>query len=709
MKTKLILTAIFAGLSSASFMLMPQAANAVLVSKTKSPAIDTNKYLRNSVMSNFVLNTNISGDSFKPDNEFQYPFRQIPGIYANNHFLHQRLNEGEPLARKVLEQYLRVLDPGKVLFTKQEVENLYKTYTTGNHPLITNNLDTGWKIYQLYARHLTELNRLVAEYVLSLNSEPNLDTDMTITKGDYAEFRDEGVTLADVAKKYALRSLIAVKIDKPKFDWNQVRAYVMRGLIYQQNTLNNTRSVDVYGKFVDSLVKGGADAHSAFYPPEDSNTMAEHLSSSFYGIGVGITANSDGTFVIASIIKGGPSEKQGGIEKDDEILAVSQDGKNWVNADTLLMPSLIKLIKGKENTKVFLRLYSKDGFTKVVSINRGAVKQEDIVVNLKKYTKDGKEYGVVKFGSFYQGLSNDLYKALSSNPNLEGLIIDLRGNTGGYVEEAQGISSIFLDQFSPIMQVTNNRTQVVGSTRNSRPVSFSAKPYLFNKPIIVLIDAGSASASEIFSGAVQDYRRGLIMGDKSFGKGTVQAPINISDFTNDGLTYVTIQIFFRVTGKTTQVNGVTPDIQLPILTLNKREVDFFNALKPETINAAKYTPYNNFVSKNILTQLTNVQQEWSKTHPDYSKYVSFINRIKTENDRKFEYVNYTKRLEFQKYYQGQILQNYNKWAKENNKPSYSSYEELMKRNIGDKDGPDLALDMSKDLLVEYVKLWNQKK
>ncbi|RIY32376.1 hypothetical protein CKF54_04990 [Psittacicella hinzii] len=709
MKQNLMKTTVLAVLASLSlFTVAPQTASAVLISSTKSNPIDNNVYLRESVLNNFTLNANILSDSFAPRADQNYPFRQVQGQFAQLHFDRVKINRGSKIGEKVLEYYLQTLDPNKIYFTKQDVDSFYSQYASGSSPKITNDLNTAWVIYKIYLQRVTALNKAQAAYILSVkDKQPNLDTNVVLPRGKDASYRDQSrKSLEEVAQELALVRLISVKLEKTNFNWSQVAAYSIRGLVNFQGVVNRSTSDDVFTTFMNVYVGGGADYHSAFFPAERQKDFNDSLNKTFYGIGVTFRTNTDGSFEIVQVLKGGPSAKQGGIEKGDEILAVSADGRNWNTAEGLTSDKLVRQIRGESGTKVYLRLLSKDGYTKVVSIIRGTVERVDTSAKLKTYNAQGKKYGVLTFGQFYNGVAEDVRKLINNNRNISGLIIDLRANGGGYVEELLKMSELFFGNRSPVFQVTNNSSQIVGNVMLATPYSFGKSEALFTQPVIVLIDGASASASEILSAAFQDYRRGLIVGATSYGKGTVQAPNLISDFSNDGLSLITIQKYFRLTGAATQFNGVTPDIVLPAAPYYQdSERTLFNTLPYSVINETKFVPFTGYVTKNAIEALTSFENNYLETNTVYSTYVDFMQRLKKEQSQKVTYINYSRSLANQNYVQNQTLTRYNTWAKANGKATYATYKDFY--NADTTEGPDPNLDLVKQMLVEYAKHVNK--
>lgn len=704
MKKTFLKTVFVATLASlTAIMSVSQTANAVVISSTKASPIDNRTYLQNSILNRFVVNSSILSASFTPAQNQFYPFRQVQGQFAQFHYDRVKINRGSEHAEKVLEFYLSVLDPNKIYFTQQDVDGFKSQFTRGSTPKLTNDLNIAWQIYRVYVQRATEINRAQAAYILSLkDKQPNLDTNGVLALGEKASYRNANRKSVDeLARELALSRLISIKLEKTTFSWSEICAYAIRGLVNFQSILNNTSNSDVFGLFMNSYTVGGADYHSKFFPAERQSDFADGLSRSFVGIGVSFKGNTDGTFEIVSVLPGGPSAKQGGIEKGDEILAVSNDNRNWTSVEGLSQDRVVRLIRGQRNTKVFLRLLSSNGYTKVVSIVRGEVEKQDETAKLETYRVGGKKYGVLSFGMFYTGVANDIRKLIEDNRDIAGLIIDLRNNGGGLVDELLRMSELFFGPYAPIFQVTSSPSQVVGNVKLSSTYDFNNRASLFTKPIIVLINGYSASASEILGAAIQDYKRGIVVGSTSYGKGTVQEPRPISDFSNDGISIITIQKFFRLTGGATQFNGVTPDVNITAIpAAADSERTGFNPLPYSVINETRFTAFTDYVKPAYIQQLKDLEQNWSKTNKEYRDYTNFILRVQKENEAKVSYINYSRRLDYQKFYERESLNRYNSWAKANGKKTYPNYRAFTNADV--TTGPDPVLDLVKQMLVTYT-------
>lgn len=670
---------------------------------------DVAEYLNPSVLDKFSLNTIFA--HIKPTKDQEYIYTQALSLATATHYNHPTFNNKDK-AKQILEYYVSVnkgaesggLDPLKAYFTKQDVQNFEK-YLNGAKPEITNSLSPAYEMYSLYAKRATEFWLAQAKYVLSLDKPLDLNTSLQIPNRANRKFRDNSKqSFEEAVRLFALDALIAIKVDKPNFTWDQIRARFIRSLVFKQRVLNNYDQSEPFKRFM-TAVSYSLDTHSAYFA--NDTDFSDGISADFVGIGVRITQDQSGVITFPAVIPGGPAAKQGELKGGEELEAVSQDGKRWISVSDMDSSRVVNMIKGKINTYVWIKVLDKKGNTKIIKILRGKVPQVENSVNLERFKDvNGKTYGVIKFNSFYIGVDRDIRNLLRKNPNLEGLIIDLRANGGGLVEEVQGIADIFLPTFSTLFQVNNNPAQlraqpkVIHQSRNSQ---FNIK---YNRPVIVLTSMFSASASEILAAAIQDYQRGIIVGAKTYGKGTVQAPTEITPFANDGLLKLTINKFFRVTGNSTQFRGVTPDINFPEIDDRRyNEENSINPLPYTFVNPTRYSTFSDYVSSSTLDKLKQHTAKFFKTNQRAKNYVEFRQKWIQWWNEGSKKLNYNLIVDRYKQFEEFELNNYNYWASLNNKPKFANYDALEENRLKNFEmfkTYDPYLDLTKELLVKYV-------
>jgi carboxyl-terminal processing protease len=310
------------------------------------------------------------------------------------------------------------------------------------------------------------------------------------------------------------------------------------------------------------------DPHTSYFSPQDKDDFDVSISGQLEGIGARLQ-DKKGYATIMEIVIGGPAWKDGQIEVGDQITHVKQKGGEQVNIVGLLLDEAIRHIRGKKGTEVTLTVKKKDGSIKDIKLIRDVIEQDEVFARSAIVEKNGEKFGVIYLPEFYTNFndrngrdpSEDITKEINElkKENIKGLVFDIRYNGGGSLEEVVEIAGLFIPK-GPIVQVRRSDGQL--RVHEDRDPSV-----LYDGPLVVLVNELSASASEILAAAIQDYGRGVVVGsNKTFGKGTVQQfiPVDQRTFSPDeyGALKLTIQKFYRISGGSTQLRGVTPDIVL---------------------------------------------------------------------------------------------------------------------------------------------------
>lgn len=343
------------------------------------------------------------------------------------------------------------------------------------------------------------------------------------------------------------------------------------------------------------------DPHTEYFAPRDKKKFDQSMSGQFEGIGARLQ-QKDGIIKVSEIIPGSPSFKQGELKAGDEIHKVAQGGGESVDVTNMDMDDAIELIKGKKGTEVRLTVKKPDGSFKVIPIVRDVVEIEETYAK-SAILNNKKKIGYIYLPMFYADFTKngahqcaaDMRKEIEKlkKQNVEGIIIDLRDNGGGSLQEVVEMAGLFIPK-GPVVQVKNKSGNVNTMTDNNPDVSWDG-------PLAIMVNHGSASASEILAAAMQDYKRGVIVGTPTFGKGTVQSFLDLDQYLLPqfdtlkplGSVKVTMQKFYRVNGGATQLKGVTPDIMLPdpyaFLDLGEKDLDYPMAW--DEIQKAEYAEY----------------------------------------------------------------------------------------------------------------------
>lgn len=422
-----------------------------------------------------------------------------------------------------------------------------------------------------------------------------------------------------------------------------VRKQIERYFATKITRENNDENFSV---FVNAIT-GSMDPHSNYFAPVDKRTFDEGMKGSFFGIGAQLKED-DGKIKIGSLISGGPAWKSGDLKVEDEIIKVAQGNAEPVDVTGYSVTDAVKIIRGsKKGSEVRLTVRRMDGSVKVISIIRDEIKLDDTFARSAIINGENK-IGYIYLPEFYVDFadpngskcSEDVAREIEKlkAENVEGIIMDLRGNGGGSLPEVVKMVGLFIED-GPV---------VVVKGREEKPYQWKDrdKSVLYSGPLTVMVDEFSASASEIFAAAIQDYKRGIVIGSTStYGKGTVQRNIPLNPesenllFQNKnaedlGSVKLTLQKFYRVNGGTTQLKGVIPDIVIPnrMEYLKFREKDNTASLPWDEIAKAEYKPWTSTVSNDVVI---NVSHNQISNNPRFNKIKESVNWLETYSNKEY--------------------------------------------------------------------------
>jgi len=577
-------------------------------------------------------------ESLKVKNEYRQVVSEIIEILERNHFKKNiDIND-----QKVIDNFLMNLDKEKILLTSEEIDSYSAKFKN------IFNLDEIFKIYENYSNRSLELINYQIDVINLINDSNDLNTTEFIQKSREDEKRFN--SLDAIQNYHALlikNEFISILLSNENFE--NSRSKLLKRLKNRVKSLKRISSDDIFSLYANSITSL-YDPHTNYLSPKSQEDFEINMSLSLEGIGA-ILSTEDGITKIVRLIPGGPAEKSGLLKVNDKIVGVAslpendiEDVRDW------RIDEVVRLIRGPKNSKVKLEVISNsspdDVLGRVIEITRGLVKLEDQAAKKKKVQiyKPNKSYniGVIDLPAFYMdfdAFSKNQFNYKSSSKDVrnllrelkeeqvDGVILDLRGNSGGSLYEAYSLAKLFIGKGS-IVQVmeSNGSIQPLGHTRGIQN---------YEGPVMILVDKLSASASEILAGAFQDYKRGLIVGSNTFGKGTVQRLENLSY----GQLKFTEQKFYRVSGKSTQNLGVTPDINLPYVFDSEEvgEMALENSLPYDDISSLEYEPFNS-------TSNIEMIQSFSKKRVSDSDLNEYIKdqriQIKNESDKKLIPVNY---------------------------------------------------------------------
>lgn len=563
----------------------------------------------------------VSSSAIKPTQEQALVSRQLATLVDRQHYLNMRLDANT--SARILDMYLDSLDADHSLFLAAEVEEYKKKYAHNfGTALKTGDLTAPYEIHAQYRERLKEFySFMLAELKKPQNlNQPDVYLDVDREKAPYFKNKAElearwkqmlvsqliNLTITkeeEAAKQKALKadpSLANGQDLSASEDLTPVQTLTKR-YTRQLERIKRLKSDDVLDKTLNAML-ATYDPHSNYFPPVDAMELNRQTSLQLEGIGVAIRpdrTNEDYTR-IETIVEGGPASKSGQVKSGDRIIGVAQDGEKMVDVIGWPSSEIVGLIRGKRGTKVSVKLLGAGASmsqARVVSLTRDVIQEEDAGVRSRivDITRDGKNhrFGVIEIPSFYlnfrarrmgndyRSVSKDTYDALQSlaAQKVDGVIVDLRNNPGGSLEEvAKMIGQVVKE--GPVVQIRdgNGNVSVFEDTDGGAQV--------YSGPLAVLINLASASASEIYSAAIQDYERGIVIGSTTTGKGTAQVQLDSLAY---GQATLTQRKFYRITGGSTQNKGVIPDIKLvDIYDEEFGERKAKNALKWDTIPTAPF-------------------------------------------------------------------------------------------------------------------------
>ncbi len=522
---------------------------------------------------------------------------RIVDALERDHYLGKKLDK--TLSTRIFDRYITLLDPSRHLFTQKDMDQLNASRYRFEKDLKKGNLSFAYDIYNLYYLRATQRLEYIQHAIKTWEETLDLNTqDSLVIDNKDRSWQQSYEDLQGLWKKELTNHIITLQLD------DQEPADITDTLekIYGSRLarLSQTNTNDVFLLFMNSVTES-FDPHTQYFPPRVSEDFDIHMSLSLEGIGAVLQTEYEYTKVLRLIPKG-PADKSNLLMPGDKIIGVGQ-GKNGEIKDTIgqRIDEVVKLIRGPKNTYVRLKIIpaKKTDSTATISIRRDKVKLEEQsaqkkVVTLSSQSRDLR-IGIIEIPNFYidfaayhrgdkdyKSTTNDVKKLLFElkEENIDGLIVDLRDNGGGSLKEANDLTGLFLTS-GPTVQIR---------TKNQVTQLYDEDPSIqYTGPLLVLINRMSASASEIFAGAIKDYHRGLVVGTRSFGKGTVQELKPLGD----GKLKLTAAKFYRVSGESTQHRGVLPDISLPrIYKLEDTgESSLEGALLWDVISRVRYQAY----------------------------------------------------------------------------------------------------------------------
>ncbi len=598
--------------------------------------------------------------SENPNIKYAKILQYVGVLLEQGHYSPKKIDDD--FSKSVLKRFEEDLDGERNIFLLQDIEAFKKYEYRIDDEIHGAEIVSFFDINNVYLKRQNETSQLYKTILakpFDFNANENIELDPEkltfptneVDRMDRWRKRLKYMTLTKYAELLEDRTKNKEKKDyKFKADTTlerESRDYVRKQMDRYITTKKNRETVDEnFSVFVNDIA-GSMDPHTDYFAPIDLRSFNEGMKGSFFGIGA-LLKEEDGKIKITSLVSGMPAWKSGEIKENDEILKIAQGKEEPVDVTGYAVPDAVKLIRGSEKgSEVRLTIRRVDGSIKVVSLLRDDIVLDDTYAKSLIINGDHK-VGYIYLPEFYADFQNPKGRRCAADvaveieklkkENVEGIVLDLRGNGGGSLYDVVQMAGLFIED-GPIVQV---------KSRDDKPsiLRDRDKTIQYTGPLAVMVDETSASASEIFAAAIQDYKRGIIIGStSSYGKGTVQRQIPLNPDAESALSAVkkvedlgslklTLQKFYRINGGATQLKGVTPDVVLPdrLENLKFREKDNKYALPWDEIAKADFTPWtgNDYLSTVIAS--ANVETAAS---PNFNKIKETVQWLDKNADRQY--------------------------------------------------------------------------
>jgi len=628
------------------------------------------------------------GCSYQPEDPIDYnqEFQSILTTFDRSSILD--LNADDYVNNKLFLNFVNKLDGQKIHFLEEDLASFEDSQISSEN--IYQNLKEVIDIfYKRYEESLKKRRDLLTNHNFDLN------IDESIKLNDRERFftsRDEKTTY--------LRKLVKNEIIIQMLDGKaQNEAIADLKINYRDriSSLSKVRNEDKFSILANNFLSL-IDPHSSYFSARDLENWNLRMNLSFEGIGA-ILGYENEVAKIEELMPGGPAIKSKKINVGDRVLKVGQGRTGrMINVRGWRLDDIVEKIRGEDGSIVRLEIENQSG-KEIIELTRGKVVLEESDAFSEVITRENIKVGYINLPSFYsdsecmrlsmyscKSAANDVQKILRDFKlqDVEGLVFDLRNNGGGFLHEADYLTRLFIDS-GPTVQIkdSNDNINVYTTWRTNKT---------WSKPVVVLVNKFSASASEIFAGALQDYNRAVIMGQETFGKGSVQ---RFTDTLNGQIKF-TDSLYYRVSGKPTQIYGVTPNLLIPNLINNDDygEKRYENAIKPSAIDSAIYFVNSPLVDDNI--------EEIHNQALSESAYFSLLNEIKEKEANIEISLNYEERVNERERSRTDSLKLINLRREISNLKQFQTYEEYIEFEKEDEFALDAEIDQSINILLELV-------
>lgn len=579
-----------------------------------------------------------------------YITKAVTALLPTEHLSRHALDD--QMAERGLKSFLKTLDPMKVYFLQADVDGFHREQSKLDDQALKGDVSFAYTVFHVFLKRIDERLKMIDE-LLPQQHDFTVDEEM-VSDGDHASYAKNDAEARDLWRKRIKYDLLVQKSDK--VEGQAAKDKLARRYKSFARRMHQIDSDELLEMYLTSFTTA-YDPHTTYMSPNSLENFSIQMRLELDGIGAALQS-VDGLTVVGKIIPGGAADKDGRLKPEDKVMAVGE-GENGEMIDVVDMKlaDVVDKIRGKRDTVVRLKVQpALGGDPQVYNITRARIELKDseargeVIEAGKRANGQPFKVGFIDLPSFYMDMdgarkrlpdfkstTRDVRKLLEGfqAKHVDAVILDLRKNGGGSLTEAINLTGLFIDE-GPIVQVKD-------ADGNVQHYDDTDKGSAWNGPLVVLTSKFSASASEIFAGAIQDYNRGLIVGDHAtHGKGTVQSLLDLGqqlfrlpNAPKLGALKLTMQQFYRPNGDSTQNRGVLADVELPSITthLDVGESDLDYALKFDKVDAADYKKVN-LVDRTVLDQLRRLSADRRSRSMEFEKLAKDIERYESQKKRK---------------------------------------------------------------------------
>ncbi|WP_290635926.1 carboxy terminal-processing peptidase [Aquisalimonas sp.] len=646
----------------------------------------------------------------EPSSSHPETARLIARLLAHQHF--GELSIDDELSERVLDTYLDVLDPERYYFTQKDVDEFRNHRHDLDDMLMEGDIDLAYRIYDRLKRRAIERAEFAHDV---LDGGIDFDTDQTLELNRFEEdwaADDEALDglWRQRIKNDALTMLLGGE------DEEQTMELLRSRYKNVADNMERSDSEEIFENYMGAWSRS-FDPHTNYLSPRNSEEFDIQMQLSLEGIGAMLRTRRDFTEIM-ELVPGGPADQSGELSAGDRIIGVAEEDEEMVDVVGWRLQDVVDRIRGPKESTVRLRIMpgdDSDSAPRTVTLERNEIALEEQAAQkeVREIERDDGTHriGVITIPTFYTDFAaaqagDDDYRSTTRDvrrlldelkeEGVDGLIIDLRGNSGGSLQEAVDMTGLFMPG-GPVVQIRRSDGQTEIMRDQDRETAYEG-------PLAVMVDRQSASASEIFAGAMQDYGRGIVLGEQTFGKGTVQTMVDLSRFSNDptaetGRLKMTIAKFYRVTGSSTQKKGVIPDIGFPSAfdddELGEGAAD--NPLPWDEIEPVDFTRLDE--PGNLLPLLKERHDHRVADHQAYNAWLDELEQIREARNRTEVSLNRGVREQEREARNEARLRKANEHREIQGLEPLDSIDELER-----EDGPDTVLDVSTEILADFYLL-----